>query len=180
MIASSPIYMTQEDPPVVPQTSTYAYRFHLPVDRDAVFALFADPRWLDRLTPPWFRLRPLEEIPETLGVGSEISYRLRWRGLPFVWTSVMTDWRAPAFFAYEQKRGPYRFFRHEHFFEDAAGGTDVLDRVLYRAPGGTLADRLIAGPDLRRIFAYRERRALRLFRDGMFEPAVATGKAAAS
>jgi ligand-binding SRPBCC domain-containing protein len=135
-----------------------------------VFTLFADPRSLDLVTPPWFRLSPLGRIPDRLERGLEISYRLRWRGLPFRWTSLITDWQEPGFFAYEQKEGPYRFFRHEHFFDAVDGGTEILDRVVYRAPGGPLADRLVAGPDLRRIFAFRARRAQALFDSSQAEP----------
>ncbi len=140
----------------------YSHRFRLPYDRREVFDLFADPHALDRLTPSWFRLHPASDLPEDLGAGSEITYRFRWRGLPLPWTSRLTDWDAPRFLAYEQRRGPYRYFRHEHFFEPVDGGTEVLDRVYFRSPGGRLFDRLIATPDLKRIFACRERKALAL------------------
>ncbi|MDH3255041.1 MAG: SRPBCC family protein [Acidobacteriota bacterium] len=147
------------------QPTSYTHSFRLPADRRAVFDLFADPRLLDQLTPGWFRLQPTGAVPERLGAGIAISYRLRWRGLPFRWTSLLTEWQAPEFIAYEQRRGPFRFFRHEHVFETVDGGTEVCDRVIFLAPGGALADRFIAGPDLRRIFAYRERQALALLRD---------------
>ena len=146
------------------QPSVYTYRFELPVARETLFSLFSEPRYLDLLTPAWFRLHPIGAIPEPLGEGSEISYRLRWRGLPFRWTSRLTDWRHGEFFAYEQERGPYLYFRHEHFFTLVEGGTAVTDRVLFRTPGGLLGDRWVARPDLRRIFATRQRRALPLLR----------------
>lgn len=146
--------------------SSYRHVFRLPVERRELFGLFSDPRLLDLLTPPWFRLRPLGPLPRRLGAGSEISYRLRWRGLPLRWVSRITDWREPGYFAYEQQRGPYRYFRHEHLFDAVEGGTEVVDRVFFRAPGGPLADRWIAGPDLRRIFAYREGR-VRLLTSGL-------------
>jgi len=141
----------------VSQRRQYSHVFSLPFERDHVFALFADPRHLDLLTPPWFRLAPSEPLPAQPGPGVEIRYRLRWRGIPWRWTSLITDWREPDFFAYEQKQGPYRFFRHEHAFTSTTSGTQICDRVLFRGPAGALADRLIALPDLRRIFDYRER-----------------------
>lgn len=162
--------------------SAYRHVFRLPAEREALFELFSDPRLLDTLTPPWFRLRPLGELPRRLRAGSEISYRLRWRGVPLRWTSRITDWRPPGFFAYEQLRGPFRYFRHEHSFEASGGGTEVVDRVVFRAPGGSLADRLIAGPDLRRIFAFRERQARRfpmgLGTDSLPDPATRVSQAA--
>ncbi len=140
-------------------TRSYSHSFRLPVERAEVFELFSNPRRLDGLTPPWFRLHPLQEIPRTLHAGLEITYRLLWHGLPLRWTSVLTDWREPHYFAHEQRRGPYRYFRHEHFFADVEEGTEVCDRVHFRAPGGALVNRLLAEPDLRRIFTFRERRA---------------------
>ncbi len=140
-------------------TRSYAHTFRLPYERGALFDLFANPRHLDSLTPPWFRLRPLAEPPPELTAGSEIAYRLRWRGLPLRWTSVVTDWRRPAYLAYEQKRGPYLYFRHDHVFESVGDGTEIVDRVFFRSPGGRLVDRWIVQPELERIFAHRERRA---------------------
>lgn len=142
------------------RTRSYIRSFHLPVERRAVFELFANPQYLDLLTPSWFRPRPTTEVSGELEVGAEVCYQLRWRGLPFRWTSLLTDWQAPEYLAYEQKKGPYRFFRHEHFFKSVDGGTEVCDRIQFRAPGGYLVDRLIVLPDLRRILDCRERRAL--------------------
>ena len=150
------------------RTSSYSHTFRLPAERDAVFALFADPRYLDLVTPPWFRLSPLGRIPDRLERGAEIHYRLRWRGLALRWTSLVTDWNEPEYFAYEQKRGPYCFFRHEHSFDSIDGGTKIIDRVWYRTHAGPLADRLIAQPDLRRIFGFRERKAWALL--GALQP----------
>lgn len=139
------------------RTGSYSHVFWLPFERGALFDLFAEPRCLDLLTPPWFRLRPVGDPPRKLGVGSEISYRLRWRGLPLGWTSIVTDWQRPGYLAYEQKEGPYLYFRHDHVFESTDGGTRIVDRVFFRSRGGRLVDRLIVRPDLERIFGYRER-----------------------
>lgn len=135
----------------------YAHRFRVPAPRGAVFELFADPRRLDSLTPSWFRLQPTGPLPERLEKGVEIDYRLRWRGLPLRWTSRITDYEEDRFLAYEQKRGPYSYFKHEHLFSDVGPGTEVCDRVFFRTPGGTLFDRFVALPDLRRIFTCRQR-----------------------
>lgn len=155
--------------------ASYSQRFSLPVGRSVAFELFADPRYLDLLTPSWFRLQPLSDFPRHLGRGVEISYRLRWRPFFFSWTSLITDWQPPEYFAYEQKAGPYRFFRHEHLFRRISGGTEICDRVLFSAPGGRLVDRWIVRPDLRRIFDLRECRALALLRDIQAEGAAERG-----
>jgi len=137
----------------------YSHTFELAADRATVFRLFSDPRQLDSLTPSWFRLQPIGALPDLLEPGVEISYRLRWRGLPLRWTSLVTDYEENAFLAYEQKRGPYRHFRHEHFFSESDGATRVCDRVVFRTLGGRAADRWVVLPDLKRIFVSRERAA---------------------
>ena len=139
--------------------NSYSHVFRLEAPRSRVFQLLSDPTYLDLLTPTWFRLQLLGEPPRELGIGTELSYRLRWRGLPFRWTSLLTEWRSSVYFTYEQKRGPYRTFRHEHLFRSVGLATEVTDRVFFRTPGGPYADKLISKPDLRRIFAYREKRA---------------------
>lgn len=151
-------------------STTYSHVFTLPHSLATVFDLFADPRRLDRLTPGWFRLRPLA-LPPTLERGATIDYRLRWRGLPLRWTSLVTDWDRPRYFAYEQARGPYRFFRHEHAFEETEDGILVRDRVEFRGPAGRFVDRLVTLPDLARIFRFRESQALELL-SGLSQSAV--------
>jgi ligand-binding SRPBCC domain-containing protein len=47
-------------------------------------------------------------------------------------------------------------WRHEHIFEEAPGGTNVIDRVTYSHFGGSLAHRLFVRPSLEKIFAYRQ------------------------
>ena len=141
-----------------PSTFTHVFRIEAP--RTRVFGLFSNPAYLNLLTPSWFDLRILGAPSVDLGVGSRLSYKLRWRGLPLRWTSVITKWDPPRHFTYEQAQGPYRFFRHEHHFRSIGQATEVTDRVQFRTPGGPLADRFFAGPDLRRIFSYREGRAV--------------------
>ena len=142
--------------------ASYSHVFRLPVAPATAFELFSNPFHLDSLTPSWFRLLPQKPVPDPLSAGAEITYRLRWRGLPMRWTSRITDWDSPSSFSYEQKVGPYRLFRHEHYFTEVDGGTEIHDHAVFEAPGGNLVNRLIAGPDLRRIFEHRERRALEL------------------
>ena len=144
--------------------ASYTHVFHLPVGVAEAFELFSNPRHLDALTPSWFRLQLRGPVPAPLGTGAEISYWLRWRGIPMRWTSRLMDWQAPDRFAYEQKVGPYKYFRHDHQFTAVQGGTEVCDRALFRAPGGHLVNRLVAEPDLRRIFAHREGSALEVLR----------------
>ncbi|MCU0308886.1 MAG: SRPBCC family protein [Chloroflexi bacterium] len=135
----------------------------LPRRLDEVFAFFADARNLETLTPPWLHFRILTPTPIEMRVGARIDYRLRIRGLPLRWQSEITAWDPPHRFLDEQRRGPYRLWVHEHTFAERDGGTEVRDRVTYAVPGGWLVERLLVGPDVRRIFAYRQETLARLF-----------------
>lgn len=135
---------------------------------EEVFAFFADPLNLERITPPWLRFRVLGEPDAPLRAGSTIDYRLRVHGVPLSWTSLISHWEPPYAFVDEQVRGPYRLWVHRHTFEpldgDPAGATRVRDAVDYAVPGGRLVDRLLVRRDLERIFAYRRERLAELLR----------------
>jgi ligand-binding SRPBCC domain-containing protein len=131
---------------------------------ETVFELFCDPRRLDDLTPRWFSLLVSDSYSPPLRLASRLEYRVRWRGVPFVWNSVITELDPPHWLVYEQARGPFRRFRHEHSFEQSGQGVVITDRVLYSVFGGSWIDGTLVGPDLRRILRYRERAATEILR----------------
>jgi len=139
-----------------PRSFVCEHRFRVAAPIDVVFRLLADPRQLDRLTPPWFGFTAREPVPDALAVGVRVDSRLIWRRIPLRWQSLITVWEPPHLFTYRQTLGPYRDFEHEHRFAEDATGTAVLDRIRYRPPGGRLAARFFVGPDLQRLFAFRE------------------------
>ena len=132
----------------------YRFEFDVAAERGEVFRFLADPANLNRVTPSWFDLRILTPTPLVIDAGAEIDYRLRWRGLPLRWSSRITSWEPHRAFTYVQTRGPYRSFWHEHVFEVTNSGTRVIDRVEWRAWGGSLANRWIRR-DLDTIFRHR-------------------------
>ena len=94
---------------------------------------------------------------------------LRLHGVPLRWRTEITAWEPPHRFVDEQVRGPYRRWVHEHTFRPQGGGTLVTDHVAYRVPGWVLeplVHRLLVGPDLRTIFAYRRERLTELLGRG--------------
>lgn len=127
----------------------------LPRPVEDVFEFFSDARGLETLTPPWIRFRILTPTPIDMRAGTTIDYRLRIRGVPIRWRTLIPVWEPPRRFVDEQVRGPYRYWRHEHTFEPADGGTLMRDHVDYRVPGGRLINRWFVQPDVERIFRYR-------------------------
>jgi len=128
-----------------------------PRPRDEVFGFFADARNLEAITPAWLKFVVLTPGPLEMRTGLRIDYRLRVRGFPLRWRTLISAWEPPFRFVDEQERGPYREWVHEHLFEERDGGTLVRDRVHYRAPGGWLIERLFVRGDVRRIFDHRQR-----------------------
>jgi len=128
----------------------------LPAPQERVFEFFSDARQLETLTPPWIRFKIITPLPIEMQAGTAIDYKLRIRGMPMRWRSVISVWEPPCLFVDEQVHGPYRFWRHKHGFEPhASGGTIVRDTIDYGVPGGRLINRLFVQPDVERIFRYR-------------------------
>jgi ligand-binding SRPBCC domain-containing protein len=130
-----------------------------------VFAFFADPLNLDRLTPPWLHFRMLTPSPIEMRVGLNIEYVIRWRGLPVRWCTEIEEWIPGRRFVDRQVRGPYRLWHHTHTFLENGGSTNMQDTVRYALPAGALGAAvhgLIVRHDLERIFDFRAGRVREL------------------
>lgn len=133
---------------------------------DEVFAYFSDAMHLEDLTPPWLKFHVLTPAPIAMRRGALIDYRLRIRLVPVHWQTEITHWEPPHRFVDEQRRGPYQQWIHEHRFEARDGGTWMRDCVNYVVPGGWLEpviQRWLVGPDVQRIFAFRQRKLATVF-----------------
>jgi ligand-binding SRPBCC domain-containing protein len=126
--------------------------------RSEVFPFFADAGNLEAITPPWLRFQILTPLPLEMRVGALIDYRLRVHGIPLAWRSEITVYEPPQRFVDEQRRGPYRSWRHEHLFGETGEGTLVEDRVRYRVWGGWLPHALLVRRELEGIFRFRQER----------------------
>jgi hypothetical protein len=137
------------------RTHLFQNELWLPVPRVEVFPFFADARNLEIITPPWLNFNVLTPGRIEMRAGATIDYQLRIHGLPVCWRTEITGWNPPASFCDEQKRGPYRLWRHTHTFAEKDGGTLCRDEVIYAVPGGALVNWLFVRRDVEKIFAYR-------------------------
>jgi ligand-binding SRPBCC domain-containing protein len=128
-----------------------------------VFPFFADAANLSALTPSSMHFQIFTPRPIAMRVGALIDYRLRVRGFPLRWQSEITAWQPPHLFVDEQRRGPYRLWKHEHRFEECKGGTRALDIVHYAVPFDFFSHRLLVKPDIERIFTFRTQALLQRF-----------------
>lgn len=123
-----------------------------------VFAFFQQPENLAKITPPWLRFTILTPPPIRMEVGAEIDYSIRWLGVRVGWTTLISKFDPPQMFVDEQKKGPYRMWRHTHLFSRTSVGTMMVDEVIYELPFGILGDvahLLIIRQQLNAIFDYR-------------------------
>jgi len=126
--------------------------------RDEVFAFFADPRNLERITPAPLRFRIVSPPPIEVRSGTLIDYRLRLHGVPFRWRTRIERVDPPHAFVDTQLVGPYRRWEHLHEFTEVDGGTEMRDRVEYTLPFGPLghlARLLLVRGALEGIFDFR-------------------------
>ncbi|MDE0426579.1 MAG: SRPBCC family protein [Candidatus Poribacteria bacterium] len=128
-----------------------------------VFAFFSDAHNLAKITPPWLRFEVLTPAPIEMSPGTRIDYRLKLRGIPLRWQSEITEWNPPYMFADEQRRGPYRLWRHTHTFNETENGVVVGDSVEYAVWGNQIVDKFFVRPDIEKIFAYRSEQLERIF-----------------
>lgn len=135
----------------------------IPRPREEVFAFFADARNLQTLTPPWLHFQIKTPGAITMKAGALIDYRLRVHGVPIAWQTLIDEWDPPHRFTDHQRRGPYRWWEHEHRFEEHAGGTRMTDTVDYGVPLGFILHPLLIRRDLRAIFTFREEMMRRIF-----------------
>src|SRR5689334_151639 len=137
----------------------------LPIER--VFAFFADASNLEAITPKALRFHILTPRPIEMKRGTMIDYRLRLHGLPIRWRSEITAYEPPRMFVDEQRRGPYKLWRHQHLFAsttdaDGRAATEVRDTVSYIPRGGSLVHKWLVRPELEKIFRFRQERILEL------------------
>lgn len=128
--------------------------------RAEVFAFFADPAHLPRVSPPWLRLT-LRAAPPVLAAGAVLDFRMRWLGLPLSWRAFIREWDPPYRFVDVQVRGPWARWEHRHRFLEEGGGTWIEDRVTYRLPFGPLgrlAHAILVERQLRAMWTYRQAR----------------------
>jgi ligand-binding SRPBCC domain-containing protein len=129
---------------------------------EAVFPFFADARNLEAITPPLLRFRVITPDPIAMRPGSLIEYRLRIRGVPLTWHTLIQDWSPPHRFVDVQVGGPYALWHHTHTFAPTGdGGTLMTDTVRYAVGFGALGElavRAVVRRDLEAIFDFRAQR----------------------
>src|SRR4051812_45706127 len=135
---------------------------------DEVFAFFAEPRNLARITPAAMSFEFLSDDFD-MRKGLKIDYRLRpLFGVPTGWRTEITDYVPPFSFTDIQVTGPYKRWQHRHTFKSVPGGTMAEDHLEYELPLGALGSvghALLVRAEIEKIFTHRARIIERVFAD---------------
>jgi len=131
--------------------------------RDELFSFFADAANLESITPKYLSFRVLTDRPIRMTEGALINYRLRLHHIPLRWRTEIAVWEPPVRFVDRQLAGPYRWWIHEHRFEETENGTRVIDTVDYHTWLAPIVHPIFVRRDLRRIFDYRTKALQALF-----------------
>ena len=131
-----------------------------------MFAFFSNAGNLAALTPDFLQFHIVTPPPIVMRAGTLIDYQLKLFGIRFQWRTLIEAFEPEVRFIDIQVTGPYRRWHHLHEFQDASGGTLIVDRVDYEmplGPFGHLAHWLSVRRSLKNIFDFRERKIRDLF-----------------
>lgn len=137
--------------------SRFIWQSTLPFPIERVFAWHTREGAFQRFNPPWRPVAVTRGPSNGIKQGSEVSIRLpvigRF-GLP--WDICHGEYRENELFVDEQKRGPFRVWRHEHRFHvEEPQKTTMVDSLQYELPLlGKLVEPFFRR-ELRRLFSHR-------------------------
>ena len=91
-------------------------------------------------------------------LGETVTWKARHIGLNFIMTSQITELVRPRHFIDKMVKGPFKYLRHQHIFENTPDGTLMSDLFDFQSPLGILgaiADKFILENYLRRLLTKR-------------------------
>ena len=139
---------------------------------ERLFAFHASPGALQRLTPPWEKVK-LIEGGNSIRVGARVVLETRIGPIPLHWVAEHVEYDPPHAFADRQVSGPFKAWHHRHeFLPNGPTGSTLRDVVEYEVPLGKLGQ-LCGGwyvrEKLRKMFDYRHDATRRIVESGDFD-----------
>jgi ligand-binding SRPBCC domain-containing protein len=132
----------------------------IPAGIDETWAFFSNPHNLQDITTKELDFKVITPLfGEKVYAGQVIEYTLKpVLAVPLYWMTEITHVKDRAYFADEQRLGPYALWHHQHHFREIEEGVEMIDLVHYKIPfwfAGDIANAIFIQKQLRAIFAYR-------------------------
>lgn len=138
------------------------------LDREAVFRFHENPSNLTLLMEHWTAFRLIDhEGTIHPGMKMHVAERLGPFWIPMTFEHFLYE--PPYRFGERQFKGPFRKCQHVHEFVETPDGTTIIDHLDVELPwwmGDGFAMRLLVGPRIRRLFAFRKQAYLSLEQSG--------------
>lgn len=140
---------------------TFKFESHLPHTVEEAFDWHLREGALERLTPPWIRVRVLKRLGG-ISDGGRLTLGIRQGPAEFKWEVRHTDFEPGRLFRDAQVSGPFRRWVHTHRFRPGEDGGCVMeDEVDWLSPlpsAGLGLGAAFVEKELRRMFAFRHKR----------------------
>jgi ligand-binding SRPBCC domain-containing protein len=140
----------------------------IPITIEKAWEFYSNPANLQLITPDNMGFKVISRYHgDKLYAGQIFEYKVSpIGGIPLYWMTEITNATVPTYFVDEQKKGPYKFWQHQHHFKTIDGGVEMTDIIHYKNPLwllGNFANALFIKKKLRQIFEYRFKKVEELF-----------------
>jgi ligand-binding SRPBCC domain-containing protein len=141
----------------------------LPISLSEAWAFFSSPLNLAKITPKEMAFTVTSNTTEATRMypGMIITYNVSpLLGIKLDWMTEITQVQHEQYFIDEQRFGPYKFWHHQHHFQEIPGGVLMNDILTYGMPFGILgqmANGIFVANKLQKIFNYRKEKVEALF-----------------
>ena len=141
---------------------------NLPINIKDAWDFFSNPNNLNVITPRWLNFKIKSKLPDKMYPGMIISYKVHpVLKIPNTWVTEITHVKEPFYFVDEQRFGPYKFWHHQHHFNETKNGVEILDVVNYALPFDPFSrpiNSLLVEKKVEEIFKYREKKLEEIFK----------------
>ncbi len=129
---------------------------------------FSNPENLSTITPGFMRFEITSKTKNTrMYPGMIITYIVSpMLNIPFNWVTEIAHVNEPNFFVDNQKSGPFKFWHHQHFFNEVPSGVEMTDIVNYAAPLSPISlpiENIIIKKRVEKIFDFRYKKLEQMF-----------------
>lgn len=139
----------------------FTYRSKMPASADEVFRFHAEPRALERLTPPWEHARVVSTTGDIDQPGSRVTLRVSVGPFSRNWIAEHTTCQPGRMFRDVMVSGPFRRWEHTHkFIPEGPYSSWLEDSVDFDFPLGWIGNlfaREYTYRRLQRMFAWRHK-----------------------